>query len=339
MAAQTMITILLICLAASWARERQNSRRFQWEDHNGNTRINGHIAPPAVPVPAVPRTDRKIIFINNKAYDMPEEDQDMLWYLFLNEGFVPETADFVPEPQMDSLAAALNSPGVAVVEADDRFQLVETDHNGLSEGGPGHESMKTSRLVSEPEEPRNETEPQPDAPVADPLVDPVAESLAMSLADSLAEPQPDASLADSLAGDSTESTNSTEPANTKDRAEIEVSSNDKTTEVATVKRVSILAFLWSQLTNFGGMLGRGVVDTLSDTLWTGWLNMLQMVKSRGIGRPLPEALWNSWLNLLQYVNSRELGDPLPEALWKSWLTLLQFVKSRGRRSILGLPPE
>lgn len=341
MAAQTTVAVLLVCLTAAWARDRLNSKRLHWEGKDASARSNGPLAPRTVLVPVVSRADRKIIFINNKAYDMPEEEQDLLWYLFLHEGFVPETAHFVPEPHMDSLAAALHSPGGAAVGADERLQVVDSAHNGLGAEGPAHEYVKTSRLVSGPEEEsREEAEPQPDAPAtelaADRLAESVAEPVTNPPADLLADPP-----ADPLAGSSnfTGSANASEPAKTKDRAEIEVAGDEKTDEVATVKRVSVLAFLWAQLTNIGGMLGRSVVDTLSDTLWAGWLNMLQMVKSRGIGRTLPETLWNSWLSLLQYANSREYGDPLPEVLWKSWLTLLQFVKSRGRRAALDLPPE
>lgn len=335
MTTQTTVAVLLVCLAAAWARDRLNSKRLRWEGHDAEARGEGPLAPRAVLVPVVSRADRKIIFINNKAYDMPEEEQDLLWYLFLHEGFVPETAHFVPEPQMDSLAAALHSPGGTAVETDGRLQVMDSAHNGLDGEGAAHESVKTSRLVSGPEEePRDEAEAQPDAP-ADDLAD---DRLADAGTEPVSAPPADPPGAP-LASPSNRTANASEPAKTKDRAEIEVAGDDKTAEVAPVRRVSVLAFLWAQLTNIGGMLGRSVVDTLSDTLWAGWLNMLQMVKSRGIGRTLPEALWNSWLSVLQYVNSRELGDPLPEALWKSWLTLLQFVKSRGRRAALDLPPE
>lgn len=235
------LVLVLLFVTVCHTRDRHNSKMLQWEDHEEGPQ--GRIFPDSYEV-VEDRDDRKMIIINNKAYDLSEEEQSRMWDLYLKKGYIPETDGHTD----------LNVPVAA--EADDsdlnndysRQQPAVDNYlrrQGIGVAGSNRQPVKASRFVADPEKQH--------------LIQTV-----------------NSEEVDQMKADATSTTESI----VADRVATE-SPVDSSTVHYEFTQVSILSYIWREVLNLGDLLGREVVDSMSGTLRYLWRSVVEFVKSRG----------------------------------------------------------
>lgn len=213
---------------------------------------DGHLFPDANPHRLL-REDRKLIFINNKAFDMSEEEQARLWDIYIKKGHVPDTQNLDNNSHMDSLEAAMmatatSRPGNAqAITTDADAQVIDdfirARNDKFSDRTISHrEPIKSSRFVANPDKVH--------------LIEVVDKAEVEELRLTTSAPKID------------------------ERVATEASPESATVHYEATQ-VSVLSFLWTELKNIGELLGREMLDTLSARLWYLWKSLVKVVQARG----------------------------------------------------------
>lgn len=238
-----VVSLLLVNVCMCFASSRINSRRFHWDGEDD-------LSNPSHPNPQQ-REDRKLIFINNKAYDLSEEEQDKVWDLYLNKGHVIQTEQLNNKPSMDSLSSVMNSRVDEEVMTEKQFsEPVNWLRQNLDHAGPssmkGHhyEAVKASRFVADPDKMH--------------LIEKVDEEEMQSLLQA-----------------------STTPAGPNERVVTESAPTDTSTVRYEYTQVNVLSFLWNEFKNIGELLGREMLGSVSGTLYYLWESFVRYVRARG----------------------------------------------------------
>ncbi|KAG7168306.1 hypothetical protein Hamer_G002328 [Homarus americanus] len=241
MASISLVALLLVVITL--ATETHNSK-LQWDDDSNNNQ--GRLSAPYNQHPML-RADRKLVFINNKAYDMSADQQTRAWDLYLKKGSIPDHQFFNRISHMDSLSTAMTAPAVDI--PDDN--AVALDQNSTQEAEL-HKRVKAQ-----------------DSEVGDPIV---GEGTFRFVAN------PDKiHLIEVVDKEELQELYSTTVA--------PVVATEPNVDVSTVHyeatQVSLLTFIWTELINLGELLGREVVGTVSDKLWYWWKSLVKFVQARG----------------------------------------------------------
>ncbi|XP_047470836.1 uncharacterized protein LOC125026428 [Penaeus chinensis] len=205
--------VVLLLTSLCRASDFPHSKQLQWDGRKGASQDPLF---PASYEAASERDARKLVFINNKAYDLSEEEQRRMRDLHLRKGYIP----------------------VADLPAGD-------DERAESYSRP----VKASRFVADPDKKK--------------LIVPVGEEELEQLKQEATTMQ--ASAADRVVTESP----------------VEAS-----TVLYEYTQTSVLSYIWREFLNIGDLLGREVVDNMTNTLWYLWQSVVKFVQSRG-RRSLP----------------------------------------------------
>lgn len=189
------------------------------------------------------RDARRLVIINNKAYDLSEEEQSRMWDLHLKKGYIPG-ADSLADPP------ALNAPVAAVAGSGGGGADSYSGRGGVEitkKIGSSRKPAKASRFVADPDKQKL-------------IVAVDAEEI-----EQLKQEVTTVSAADRVVTES--------PA-------------EASTVLYEYTQTSVLSYLWREFLNIGDLLGREVVDNMTNTLWYLWQSMVKFVQSRG-KRSLP----------------------------------------------------
>lgn len=242
------LVLLLICICQ--ARDSHNAKQLLWEDQEGDSQARRF----SDTYEATPTRDgRKLVIINNKAYDLSEEEQSRMWDLHLKKGYIPDLDSHADPPTLNTpVAAGADSEGSEERQRDNLGMDSYSSLGGVEitkKIGSGRQPVKASRFV----------------------VDPDKKKLIVSV---------DEEEFEQLKQEAT-----TAHANAADRVVTE-SPAEASTVVYEYTQVSVLSYIWREFLNIGDLLGREVVDNMSNTLWYLWQSVVKFVQSRG-RRSLP----------------------------------------------------
>lgn len=296
MAAASLLLLLLAALQVVVSGSRPSHRRaskFLTWDSDGNRNLHegpyphSYLAPP-------PRQDRKLVFINNKAYDLTEAEESRVWELYLKEGHVPsQTHNWKSSAHLDSLDAALMVPVAAQQDLDTTHRTPEDEGNSQrppeepyskhheSDNGPQMPPKTEDNSIKKPQENKTKQELPEDNPnVESPSEEDGSfkqnnQSANLKMSRFVADPSK-FNLIKKVEDEELEELYATTaaPSNLADEKE--------TTEVHfEATEVNPLSFIWTELLNLGELLGRELIDTVSGKLMYLWNSFVTFVKARG----------------------------------------------------------
>ncbi|KAK7070354.1 hypothetical protein SK128_008871 [Halocaridina rubra] len=226
------VTLLLLHTSIILSASRPNAR-FLWEDEE---RFQ------ATPSTSRERENRKLVFINNKAYDMTAAEEARVWEEFVENGEVPEADRLNRQPNMDSLKAALNPNREEAVPSEKPFSSSEKlPRESVDESTPVHKQgggVKSSRFVADKKKAQ--------------LIEKVDDEDIQKLRDSATTQKPD------------------------EKAATEVPEETSTVRYE-YTQVSVLSFLWNEIRNLGELLGREMIGSVSGTLYYLWESMVRIL--------------------------------------------------------------
>ncbi|CAL4081422.1 unnamed protein product [Meganyctiphanes norvegica] len=304
-----LVLVLALDLTLINARDRANSKMLQWDDPEPGSPAD--LPPPPLPFPLqapesrsladlispevlAAREERKLIFINNKAYDLSDSEQAKVWDLYMNkakeEGQLVRHHVLKPRPQMDSLETALNGGDLMVdIKPEEEMNLQKQEDAVV--GSVAHVDIDV-----EGREVPNYNNWMDLSEVHDPstrlgLASDYEESLEpLKMSRFVADPEK-AHLIQYLDADEvkklyekkkTTTTTTTTEVPVVDRVDV-ADENDKeeSTDVHfAYTQHSVLQLLLNELLNIGDLLGRELMDNLGGVLSYLWENLVNYVTGR-----------------------------------------------------------
>lgn len=236
------MVVVVVVMGATWATETHNLQHTQilHDDQEASHQ------PPVYPA------DRKRIFINNKAYDMSEEEQARMWNLHLKKAHIPHTDTSVRNTDLDSPPSTMQTAQTSEANNDDQAVTLRTAWG-----------------------------PQPDRDVR--TGDLEGNSLTYSQRKStprfVANPDK-VHLIEVVGKDELEEMYNTTGPEAGER-DVTESPLETVTVLYEATKVSVLSFIWTELKNIGELLGREMVDTLTARLSHLWRSVVKFVQARG----------------------------------------------------------
>lgn len=237
--------LLVLVLVSSAAGDAQTQQGFQRYQSHGSSDSQHY---PSSYHQTEERDDRKLIYVNNNAYDLSDEEQARMWELYLKKGYVPDTEDLANTLQKDQLMATIMSPVAAIEnkqgdhsEEGSKKAFDNLPDNLFSSRINSHEHpVKSSRFVADPDKVH--------------LIEEVN-----------SEELQDIRL-------STATTEASERVGTEPSVETSTIHYEAT-------KVNVFTFIWQELWNIGELLGREVFS-LKDRLWFLLKSLLMQIQGR-----------------------------------------------------------
>ncbi|KAK4319570.1 hypothetical protein Pmani_009510 [Petrolisthes manimaculis] len=186
------------------------------------------------------RDDRKLVYVNNNAYDLSEEEQTRVWELYLKKGYVPDTEDLDSTLQKDPLMATVMSPVAVGEEGSKKAFGILPDNQFSSRIDSQQYLVKSSRFVADPDKVH--------------LIEEVN-------SEELQDFHPSSTTTEASKRVGTES------------------SVDVSTVHYEATKVNALTFIWQEMWNIGELLGREVFN-ITDRLWYLLNSLLKYVQGR-----------------------------------------------------------
>lgn len=238
--------LLVLVLVSSAAGDSHAPQRYQrYRSHGGSD--SQHY--PSSYHQTKERDDRKLIYVNNNAYDLSDEEQTRVWELYLKKGYVPDTEDLDSTLQKDQLMATVMSPVAATVDKQSAHVEEEgskkafgnlPDNLFSSRINSYQHPVKSSRFVADPDKVH--------------LIEEVNSEELQDLRLSTATTEASERVA-------------TEP------------SVDTSTVHYEATKVNVFTFIWQELWNIGELLGREVFS-IKDRLWYLLKSLLMSIQGR-----------------------------------------------------------